>query len=215
MTDPSERPAHPPRGSPRTAPSGHPLSRALADEIKAEFPAFRIVAKRSDRLSNAIDVLLRLVTLGQQSSYLTHYHTVLGFRLYVPPTWSGLDDVARTILLRHERVHLRQRRRYGMLGMAVLYLLPLFPIGLAWGRARLEWEAYTETLRATAELQGLEAARAPTLRAHILQRFTGPDYGWMWPFPAQLNRWYDAALASIERELSTSAPSHHHLGGAG
>lgn len=215
MIDPPERSAKLRCDSNGTPPSSYPRSQALIDEIKAEFPAFRIVPKQGDRLSRAIDVLLRLVTLGRQRSYLTHYHTVLGFRLYVPPTWSGLDDVGRTILLRHERVHLRQRRRLGMVGMALLYLLPLFPIGLAWGRARLEWEAYTETLRATAELQGLEAARSPALRAHILQRFTGPDYGWMWPFPAQLNRWYDAALASIERELSTSAPSHHHLGGAG
>lgn len=181
--------------------SAFPLSSTLVAEIKAEFPGFRIVPKQGDRLSRVIDGLLRIVTLGGQRAYLTHYHTVLGFRLYVPPTWAHLDDVGRCILLRHERMHLRQRRRYGFLGMAFLYLVPLFPLGLAWGRARLEWEAYVETLRATAELQGLAAARSPELREHILRRFTGPDYGWMWPFPRQLRRWYDEALATIEQEL--------------
>lgn len=202
-------------GSAKSPLSSHSLSQALIDEIKAEFPAFRIVPKQGDRLSALIDVLLRVVTLGKQRAYLTHYHTVLGSRLYVPPTWRDLDDIGRTILLRHERVHLRQRRRYGFLGMALLYLLPILPVGLALGRARIEWEAYTETLRATAELLGLDAARSPALRAHILERFTGPDYGWMWPFPAQLSRWYDAALTIIERELSAAAPSGHHPEAAG
>lgn len=193
-------------------PASLPLSTALLEEIRAEFPAFRIVPKRGDRLSRVIDWALRCVTLGGQRHYLTHYHTVLGFRLYVPDSWYRLDDVGRTILLRHERVHLRQRRRYGFVPMALLYLLPIFPIGLALGRARIEWEAYTETLRATAELLGIEAARAPNLREHILGRFTGPDYGWMWPFRGQLERWYDAALARIAEELADTVRGGEPLG---
>lgn len=190
---------------PDASASAYPRSDALLAEIRAEFPAFRIVAKQGDRLSILIDRLLRFLTLGGQKSYLTHYHTVLGSRLYVPATWERLDDLGRTILLRHERVHLRQRRRYGFLPMALLYLFPVFPLGLALGRARLEWEAYTETLRATAELLGLDAARSPQLREHILARFTGPDYGWMWPFPRQVGRWYDAALSKIAEELAATS----------
>ena len=125
------------------------------------------------------------------------YYTVLGDTLYVPDSWDQLGGADRIILLRHERVHLRQRRRYGALGMALLYLLPFFPLGLAYGRARIEWEAYTETLRATAELLGLDAARDPALRQRIVSRFTGPDYGWMWPFRSQVERWYQAALDDI------------------
>jgi hypothetical protein len=193
-------------------PSPYPLSDALLAEIEAEFPAFRIVPKRGDRLSHVIDRLLRWLTLGGQKSYLTHYHTVLGSRLFVPLSWDALDDVGRTILLRHERVHLRQRRRYGFVPMALLYLFPLLPFGLALGRARLEWEAYTETLRATAELLGLEAARSPRLREHILARFTGPDYGWMWPFPTQVGRWYDAALSKIAEELAGAPAGEGPLG---
>jgi hypothetical protein len=94
---------------------------------------------------------------------------------------------------------MRQRRRYGMTGMALLYLLPFFPLGLAYGRARLEWEAYEETLRATAEYLGIQAVRSPELRAHLIERFTGPDYGWMWPFPGSVGRWIDAAVRDIER----------------
>jgi hypothetical protein len=169
-------------------------------ELKREFPAFRIVAKRGNTFSRVIDAALRLVTMNGQRQYLTHYHTVIGDTLYVPGTWDALPDLDRVILLRHERVHLRQRRRYGPALMTFLYLVPFLPLGLAYGRARIEWEAYTETLRATAELCGWGAARDPELRKRIVSRFTGPDYGWMWPFRASVEGWYDRALQELARE---------------
>jgi hypothetical protein len=176
------------------------LSERFVGDLKAEFPAFRILPKRGDRLSRAIDVALRIVTLGGQRHYLTHYHTVIGDTLYVPDSWNALSDLDRVILLRHERVHLRQRRRYGAALMTFLYLIPFLPLGLAYGRARIEWEAYTETLRATAELCGLDAARSSELRERIVQRFTGPDYGWMWPFRSMVEGWYDRVVAELQKE---------------
>src|SRR5215468_6994371 len=97
--------------------SGVSLSERCIEQIRQEFPRFRIVPKAGDPLSRWIDVALRIVTLGGQGRYLTHYHTVIGYTLYVPAAWEGGRDVDRVILLRHERVHLRQRRRYGMVGM--------------------------------------------------------------------------------------------------
>jgi len=166
-------------------------------EIREEFPAFRIVSKRGDTLSRLIHGALLILTLGGQRSYLSHYHTVLGYTLYTPDSWDSTPDLDRVIVLRHERVHLRQRRRYGFALMAFLYLIPFFPLGLAYGRARIEWEAYTETLRATAELKGLAAARDEALRSTLIGRFTGAAYGWMWPFPRAIERWYDAVLAEL------------------
>ena len=183
------------------------LSEQLLADIQHEFPAFRIIEKRGNFLSQCIDIALKIVTLGHQRVYLTGYYTVLGYALYVPESWATLSPVDRIILLRHERVHLRQRRRYGYPLMAFLYLVPFFPLGLAYGRARLEWEAYEETLRATAELCGLEAARSPTLRARIIGRFVCGDYGWMWPFPKQVARWYDAAMVRLERNLGAGRAS--------
>jgi hypothetical protein len=165
------------------------------------------VAKSDSRLSRLIDLALKIVTLGRQRGYLTIYHTVIGDTLYVPSAWQTASDAERAIVLRHERVHLRQRRRYGTLLMTFLYLVPFFPLGLAYGRARIEWEAYRETLRATAELLGLDAARAPELRRRIVRRFTGPDYGWMWPFQGMVERWYDAALTSIDGPAPQGEPA--------
>jgi hypothetical protein len=177
------------------------VSERFIVEIRGEFPHFRIVPKAGSALSRAIDVALRVVTLGGQRRYLTHYHTVIGDTLFVPAAWDAMADIDRLILLRHERVHLRQRRRYGFAGMAFLYLLPLLPLGLAYGRARLEWEAYEETIRATAEHYGLGSVQGGTFREQLVERFTGPDYGWMWPFPMTIRRWYGAVVTDIERSL--------------
>lgn len=175
-------------------------AQAFIAEVTREFPRFRILAKSSSPLSRIIDVALRVLTLGGQRHYMTRYHTVIGDTLYVPTTWDAMSEIDRVILLRHERVHLRQRRRYGMIGMAFLYLVPFFPLGLAYGRARIEWEAYQETLRATAEHYGRRAVTSPAFREAIVSRFVGPDYGWMWPFRRTIERWYDEAAGALEKE---------------
>jgi hypothetical protein len=173
-----------------------PLSEALLHDIREEFPSFRIQEKRNSPLSWLIDKLLILLTFGGQRSYLTTYYTVLGSTLFVPDGWAELPDVDRVILLRHERIHLRQRRRLTLPGMAFLYLIPFFPLGLAYGRARLEWEAYRETILATFELKGIAEARA--LRPQIVRRFVAADYGFMWPFPSTIDRWYGRVIAELE-----------------
>jgi hypothetical protein len=139
---------------------------------------------------------------------------VIGDTLYVPDSWHTMSDVARVILLRHERVHLRQRRRYGMVPFALLYLIPFFPLGLAYFRARFEWEAYRETLLASAELRGLDALRDAALRSEIVRRFVSGDYGWMWPFSRTVERWYDQAVSEIEGEFASLANPSHDAGSA-
>ena len=170
----------------------------LLAEMHAEFPDFEIVDKRDSPLQRAIARVLYLVTLGGQRHYLTRYHTVFFGKLYVPDCWAQMDDDERYILLCHERVHLRQRRRMGDAAMAFLYLVPFFPIVLAWGRARIEWEAYAETIRATARVRGLDHARS--LEDEIVRRYVGPDYGWMWPFPRVVRRWFHSVLSEVEEE---------------
>lgn len=184
------------------------MSRAALDAflvtLREEFPRFRVVKKEESPLSRAIDVALRALTLGGQRSFMTRYYTVIGDTLYVPASWDHVDPLEAIITLRHERVHLRQRRRWTLPGMALIYLVPILPLGLAWGRARIEWEAYEETVRATWELRGEAAARSPALRRHVVDRFVGPDYGWMWPFRGQVERWYDELLARIAHERATA-----------
>jgi hypothetical protein len=182
------------------------LDELLADFARRPRPV-RVVKKRLYWHQRWADMALRMITLGGQNAYLAHYVTTLGHTIYVPDDFDEWSPGHAWEVLRHEAVHVRQFERFGWVGMVLLYgLLPL-PMGLAYGRARLELEAYTESLRATAELEGMEAAHSPERHAQIIRRFTGPDYAWMWPFPGQVQRWIDAALARIEAEQSAQSAS--------
>jgi hypothetical protein len=170
---------------------------SLVEGMGARRRPVRVVAKRAHWHQRAAARALWLLTFGGQRTYLSHYVTTLGHTVYVPDGFDGWHPDQAWQVLRHELVHVRQFERLGWLGMILVYgLLPL-PAGLAWGRARLEWEAYRETLRAVAESEGMAAARDPALHRQIIGRFTGPDYGWMWPFPARINAWIDETIAEI------------------
>jgi hypothetical protein len=175
-----------------------PRSEAFLDDLRREFPGLRIVDKTDSDFCRAIDAALRVVTFGAQSAFTTKYTTVLGRTIYLPSAWPERSDLDRYVTLRHEAIHLRQFERYGTLGMALLYLFPIFPLGLALGRARIEWEAYAETLRATAEVRGIEAAADPALHEHIVRQFTSGAYGWMWPFRRKVLSWIAAEVAKLQ-----------------
>ncbi|MBX3246529.1 MAG: hypothetical protein KF901_05040 [Myxococcales bacterium] len=170
------------------------------DALQVSFPRLRVVHKERDAFSALVHRALLVVTFGAQRRYLDDYVTTIGQTLYLPRGWDTRSAKSRYVTLRHEAVHLRQFARLGLLGASLLYLLPVLPLGLAWGRARLEWEAYAETFRATAEVHGREAAHAPALRAHVRRQFTSGAYGWMWPFPQVVDRWIDGVLAEIDGE---------------
>jgi hypothetical protein len=168
--------------------------RALVDELVGD--GVRLVTKERVWHQRAIDRLLRLVTLGGQSAYLTHYVTTIGRTIYLTPDWERRPLLDRYATLRHEQVHLAQFRRWGVVPMAVAYLLLPFPVGLAWCRMRLERAAYEETLRVRHALGGRAAVAA--LREHVIRQFTSASYGWMWPFPRAVARWFDRFAAALD-----------------
>ncbi len=169
-------------------------------ELAREIPGLRLVYKRDDAFSRLLSRAVRVATFGAQSRYMTRYVTTIGRTIYVPEGWDARDPRNRYVTLRHEAVHLRQFRRMGRVGMSLMYLLPIFPLGLAWGRARIEWEAYAETFRATAEVFGQSVAERDELRQHVVKQFVSGAYGWMWPFPKTVNRWIDEVLAELRAE---------------
>jgi hypothetical protein len=156
--------------------------------------------KASSKCQRAIGALLRVITFGGMSTYVSAYHTVMGGTLWVSEGWSNMSDLERYVLLRHERIHLVQARRWGIVPMGLAYLLLPLPLGFAYARARIEWEAYLETLHALVEVRGLEVARSQ--KAWLRARFVGPDYGWMFPFASRFDGWFDDAIAALEREVS-------------
>lgn len=172
---------------------------ALLDELRAEFPGFRLIDKGRAPSQRLIHVLLCALTFGGQRRYSQDFVTTLGQRVYVPSDWDGRSEGDRVSTLRHERVHLRQFRRYGMPLMAIGYLLFPLPIGLAYFRMRIERAAYEESIRAAFELRGRAYVESEAFREHLVGLFCGPAYGWMWPFPRAIRRWHARVLASLPR----------------
>lgn len=171
---------------------------ALIERVEAEFPRFRIIKKRDSRLHRMIHWGLFAITFGQMREYLDGYYTTIGSRLYVTGDWDDIDPDDRYITLCHEVVHMRQFRRWTPPLMGLLYLLFPLPMGLAWFRARFEKQAYAETLRASAEVYGLDHVRSEAVKGRIIAQFTSASYGWMWPFRGAMERWYDGVVAGLQ-----------------
>ncbi|MBL0218436.1 MAG: hypothetical protein IPQ07_31705 [Myxococcales bacterium] len=173
----------------------------LVEALRAEFPRFRIVRKDRSTFHKAIHYTLIVLTFGRMRSYLDSFQTTIGRTVYVTADWDETDPDQRYVTLRHEAVHLRQFRKFTLPGMALLYVLLPLPMGLAWFRAYFEKEAYAESIRAAAEVWGAAYPRRAAYREYVIGQFLGPSYGWMWPFRAQLERWYDGVLATAGPSL--------------
>jgi hypothetical protein len=166
----------------------------LAAEYAALAASLRIVRKDRVWHQRVIHQLLRVVTFGAQSSYLDRYVTTLFHTIYVTPDWDERPLVDRYATLRHELVHVRQFERWGPL-MPLLYLFFPLPLGFSWCRMRFERAAYEESLRVHHALGGRAAVER--LREHVIRQFTSGSYGWMWPFPRAVARWFDNFTASL------------------
>lgn len=180
-----------------------PQYAAYLEELRGRFPRLKLVDKVDSPMCKAIDAVLRVVTMGGQSTFMTRYVTTIGSRIYLPTEWPQRSPVDRYCVMRHEAVHLEQFRRYGLIGMTLLYVLVPIPLGFAGGRAWLEWEAYKETVRVTWDVHGPEAARSPGFRDEIVRRFTGPDYGWMWLRGTTVDNALQRLLTELEMTHST------------
>lgn len=161
--------------------------------VKKEFPDFDVIEKSKSPLMRALGTILFF-----NPTFMTKFVTTFGRWMWVPSEWSAWKDAVREDVLRHERIHLLQQKRLGFLLFAFLYVLFPLPLGLAWYRARFEWEAYSESIRASAERYGLVHLRDPRTKAYYVSFFTTSAYGWMWPFPDQVGAWYDELLKQLE-----------------
>lgn len=122
--------------------------------------------------------------------FMTHYTTVIISVVYMPRALIGTDEAYGTLL--HERVHMRDCWRTGVLPFVLSYLFVL-PAGLTL-RSVWEMRGYAETLRLEAEDTGKISAE--TL-AHIERQFTGSSYFWMCPFPGLVRWWLDRVRRRI------------------
>lgn len=188
--------------------AGCSLEQVMKETLK-EFPKFKVVPKAESRMMKAIDVFLRVVSFGRMKSFMTGFATTMGTTVYVTPGWPTKPDAAKAILLRHERVHMRQARRLTRPLFSLLYLLPFLPGGLAWFRARFEMEAYEETIQATFEHYGRQAVFSKAFRDKITKNFTGPAYLWMSFFNKRgIDAWLMDTIEKVTSERPTDFCPH-------
>src|SRR5687768_5779365 len=89
---------------------------SLLADLAREFPGFRIIRKDESAFQRAIHLVLVGLTFGAMRRYLDAYHTTLGQTVYVIPSWDEQCYDRRYVTLRHERVHMRQFRRFTRIG---------------------------------------------------------------------------------------------------
>jgi hypothetical protein len=172
----------------------------IVDQLIREFPAFSIVHKEDSLLMKTIDIIFKIFTFGKLGNFMTNFVTTIGEKVYVPTSWNALPEVARAITLRHERIHMLQKKRYGALVFFFKYLFWPMPFLFAKARRDYEMEAYEESMRARLELLGTSQFADPEYRHHMVLVFTGPSYLWMWRSKSDILDWYDDAMKRISSE---------------
>jgi hypothetical protein len=183
------------------------------DLIRDEFPSFVVRFKSQSFLMKLIDVLLRIITFGRMTRFF-EYVTTLGTTVYVPDDWNQDSPLSRAVTLRHERVHMRQHKEFGLLFPISYLFLPL-PVVFAGCRRDFEMAGYKESLAATAEYYGFSTINNPQLRSRIVGQFVGPSYFWAWPFRDSVERWYDKTVSDIGSNLrgTVHVQEHRRLSG--
>lgn len=172
-----------------------PNLEALNAEILAEFPDYKVLYKADSTLMKVINVFLMIITFGQMTSFMVDFVTSIGDTVYLPSNWNTIQVYEQCTVLRHERIHMRQAKKMSRFLFSLVYILLPIPLGLAWGRTKLEMEAYEESLTAWNDY-GVDIT-LPANKALITNCFTTGQYGWMWPFSTAISNWYDAAVKRI------------------
>lgn len=176
----------------------------IAKEIEAEFPGFEIVAKENSTFMKVLDVVLKLITFWQMRTFMTKFVTQIGSNIYTPKGWDERHALSRAATFRHERIHLRQQKRYGSFMFTLRYLCWPLPAVLALGRRDIEMEAYVESIRARAEYFGDATLDDHDYREHLVGHFLSSNYFWTYPFRRKLETWYDAAVVIVRAERASN-----------
>jgi hypothetical protein len=180
----------------------------IQEEIRKEFPKFRLTKKSDSKLMSIINIVLKIITFGKMKTFITRYVTTIGTTVYTPLNWDEKSDITKAIILRHERVHMRQSRRYSMIVFRFLYLFVL-PTVFAFFRTKFEKEAYEESMRAIVQLRGPDVLD-DNARERFIRYFTSADYFWMWPFRHTMEKWYDESKDRILAVYASSEKESRH-----
>lgn len=146
----------------------------------------KIAKKSESKLMRFLAFILKPIT----PDFMRDFWTTWPFNetIYVPtkydfdpdwgmPTW----EKRHREVLEHESVHIEQAKRWTVPIFALMYLVFPMPILFAWGRWRIERDAYLTQLRASTD-------KAATIEWIVDTLWH--SYAWTWP-RAWMRRWFN------------------------
>lgn len=185
----------------------------LLAHIYRNISGFQIVEKESSRLMRLLSFLLFF-----NKKFMTDFTTTIYPKVYFPKSvLSSGDPIQRITILAHEYVHMRDRKRFGIL-FNIFYLSPQIFVPLAllavwfsnlWllcllfllpipsiGRAYLEYRAYKMSIFIYYYFIG----KVPDLNYYV-EQFTTSNYYWMMPLKQLLyNNFNEFAIKLRKKE---------------
>lgn len=165
----------------------------LVKEIREEFSDFQIKKKSESNFMKVIGFILRVITFNKMKAFMTEFTTTIGNTIYVSTRWDTLSDTAKVIVLRHERIHLRQAKKYTRPLFSFLYI---FVLPALWTyRSKFEREAYEETMMASVEAYGLEIL-SESMKMNMVRYLSSSQYFWMMP-KKDAEKWFDETKKKI------------------
>lgn len=166
----------------------------LLVEIRKDYPKFKLIPKKDSGFMKFLHVCLLIITFGQMKTFMEKFTTTIGYTVYTPELWERWNDPRRMLILRHEAVHMKQRKEKGSFWFSLSYLLLPVPCVWAYFRMKYEMEAYEVSIQAKWEYFGTRGFN-PEAREAMIKRFTGPSYFWTWPWRKRIERWYDELVS--------------------
>lgn len=180
----------------------------LCLKYKEHVRAWRILAK-----------IVKILTFWQVD-LLTRFWSTIGNVVYIPKRYTdkgkayyfGEFPTEDYRVLSHELEHVKQfyklsikkvkgGRAVGVVLFGLMYIFMFFPIGLAYGRYKLEREAYLAGLLAAKRCKQYSATELDDLlKKAVRSCSTSPWYLCPWPFPRQVRRWFEHQLSLVDSE---------------
>lgn len=147
--------------------------------------AFTIIRKEESR---AMRIIGRFIP-----AYLHSIVTTFGGKIYLPTQWDEWPEYTRYLILEHEKVHLRQQKKWTH---TIYFILYFFCLPLFWNPFRRRWEqeAFEKTIEIAAARYGKGFVSTDEFRDFIARMFYTSTYGWMWPHKAAVYRWVDKCI---------------------
>lgn len=164
--------------------------------MRPSWHMIKLIPKQNHWPSRLIDRLLRIISFGKMHTYVSDYATTWGEKIYTPVKWNSLTIQQRNVILAHEQVHVDQYKRFGKVLMTLIYIAPL-PIFLAYGRYRIELEAFKATANAMLREYGPGILEGEGFANWTAEQLGGPSYIWAWPFKKSIKKKMMAYLAEL------------------